>query len=199
MWQVTKGLMLRIVASALGIFITFCIRWVFGLSFVDSTVHGFYRERVNQNNIGGLLVECVMVGLGIALAAFRALVCVSISLLYVARADRNLFESDITIGFGHPLLRTRDHLPVSFRKEILVQEAHHHPYIEVLGKAYLMKLRHRERFATQAGCCIRLIFTQALMPWLRRYREIVRQQDASAAFGLNLSKHALRRNSMDQR
>jgi len=186
MWQVTRGFMLRIIASALGICITFCIRWAFGLFYVDSTLKGFYRKRVNQNNLGGLAVECIMVGLGIALAAFRALVCLSISLLYIARADRILFDSEITIGLGHPLLRTRDHLPVSFRKEILLQEAHRHPYIEVLGKAYIMKLRHRNSFASNAGCCMRIIFTEALMPWLRSYRDMARQENASSTFARKL-------------
>lgn len=187
LWQVTREAMKRIVASVLGICVTFGIRWVFGLFFVDATFAGFYRTRVSQSNIGGLLVECVMVGFGVALAIFRALVCVSISLMYIARADRKLFASDITIGFGHQLLRTRDHLPVSFRKEILIQEAHHHPFIETLGKVYLTKLLHREHFANRQGSCMRLLFTLALMPWLQRYRDMARgNKMPAAAAWLNL-------------
>lgn len=147
--------------QTLGVSLTFGLRWIFGLTVVDSCARGFYRKRVNQFNIGSLVVESVMIGLGIALALFRALVCISISLFYIARADRLLFDNEITIGLGHPLLRTRDHLPVSFRKEILLQEAHRHPYIEVLGKMYMMKLRYQERFANRAGCSMRLIFAGA--------------------------------------
>lgn len=196
LWQVTRGFMLRLIASVIGIGITFCIRWAFGVLYIDTTLRGFYRERVNQHNLCGLAVECVMIGLGIALAVFRALVCISISLIYIARADRNLFESDVTIGFGHPLLRTRDHLPVSFRKEILLQEAHHHPHIEVLGKAYLLKLQHGNGFSTRSGCCMRLIFVQALMPWLRQYREIVREQDAVMKISKSMSSFDQRRLSV---
>jgi hypothetical protein len=35
---------------------------------------------------------------------------------------------------------------------------------------YMMKIRHGDRFARTSGSIWRLLFTFALMPWLRRYR-----------------------------
>jgi hypothetical protein len=43
---------------------------------------------------------------------------------------------------------------------------HRHPYIELLGKCYLYKLRYGDQFMNRAGACWRLLFTLSLMPWL---------------------------------
>ena len=45
-----------------------------------------------------------------------------------------------------------------------------HPYIELLGTIYLMKLRYGTKFGSNAGSCWRLIFVYALFPWMQRYR-----------------------------
>jgi hypothetical protein len=61
-------------------------------------------------------------------------------------------------------------LPKVFRKNLLSTEAHRHPYIELLGLMYLMKLRHKENFGSAAGSAWRLLFVNALMPWLKKNR-----------------------------
>jgi hypothetical protein len=47
---------------------------------------------------------------------------------------------------------------------------HRHPYMERWALLYLLKLRHGNKFGTQAGGAWRILFTLALMPWLRKYR-----------------------------
>jgi hypothetical protein len=59
---------------------------------------------------------------------------------------------------------------ISFRKDVLIHDAHRHPYMERWGLLYLLKLRHGASFGTPAGAAWRILLTLALMPWLRNYR-----------------------------
>jgi len=89
--------------------------------------------------------------------------------LEVGRIDKPFFAEGVgTIG---GLMRL-DRYPDIFRQDILSHEAHLHPYIERLGKMYLMKLRHGQAFATKTGSCWRLLFVVALMPWMRSFRMV---------------------------
>ena len=105
-----------------------------------------------------------MVGLAVGTALVRAVKLFLISAMYIGRVDTPLLAPGVGLG------RIRDRLPLIFRQDILALEAHRHPYLEHFGKMYLMKLRHGDRFASRAGNCYRLVFTVALMPWLRQYR-----------------------------
>ena len=55
-------------------------------------------------------------------------------------------------------------------RDVLIHEAHRHPYLELLGTMYLYKLRYAESFGKTAGSCWRLLFVYGLMPWLYQYR-----------------------------
>jgi hypothetical protein len=51
-----------------------------------------------------------------------------------------------------------------------MHEARRHPYVELLGNIYLMKLRYGTNFGNTAGSCLHLIFVYALLPWLQKYQ-----------------------------
>jgi hypothetical protein len=86
--------------------------------------------------------------------------------LYVGRIDTPFLAP----GVGRVGNFELDGYPVIFVKDILSHEAHRHPYLELMGVMYLMKLRYGEHFGNRAGSTWRLIFVYALMPWLNKYR-----------------------------
>jgi hypothetical protein len=63
-----------------------------------------------------------------------------------------------------------DPYPTIHTRDLVAHEAHRHPYIEILGLMYLMKLRYADSFGNRAGSAWRLIFVYALMPWFHKYR-----------------------------
>jgi len=156
--------MIGLLAQLTGLVITILIKIILAVFLLRSCYTGFYRKKVNQVNISGLMIESIMVGFAVGTALVRAIKLVLISSLYIGRMDTPLLAPGVGGRFFG------DRYPEFFRKELLCLEAHRHPYIDVLGKMYLLKLRYRNSFCSRAGYCYRLIFTLALMPWLRKYR-----------------------------
>lgn len=89
-----------------------------------------------------------------------------------------------------------DSFPYSFRKDLVVHEAHRHPYIESLGLLFLLKLQCGASFGRRPHGCWRLLFVLTLMPWLKKYRvsgyeqgrDITELQDKIAAAGEDESR-----------
>lgn len=96
----------------------------------------------------------------------RAVKILIITFLFLGRFDTP-FLAD---GVGKIGTVEFDTFPTVFRQDLLATDAHRHPYIERLGLMYMKKLRHGNKFATQAGSNWRLLFVMALMPWLQKYR-----------------------------
>jgi hypothetical protein len=63
-----------------------------------------------------------------------------------------------------------DPYPTIHVRDLVAHEAHRHPFIEILGTMYLMKLRYAKQFGSRAGSAWRLIFIYALLPWMHQYR-----------------------------
>jgi hypothetical protein len=84
----------------------------------------------------------------------------------IGRIDRPFLAS----GVGQIGPITLDHYHMVHNKDILSHEAHRHPYIELLGVLYMMKLRFGKNFGDGAGSTWRLLFVYALFPWLHQYR-----------------------------
>ena len=124
---------------------------------------GYYRQKIFQSNVILLVLQCWYIGISIFYTITRLGILTMLSLIYSGRYDC-LFLAD-----GIDVLRL-DSMPLAFIKDILLHEAHRHPYIERLGVMYMMKLRHGNKFCTESGSAWRLIFVFALMPWLRKYR-----------------------------
>jgi len=68
-------------------------------------------------------------------------------------------------------------------KDLLVHEAHRHPFLERLAQMYLLKLRHRE-FVSNAGAVWRQLAVMALFPWLMKHRVFDKERREEAVEGL---------------
>ena len=91
---------------------------------------------------------------------------VFISIASIGQIDRRL----VAEGVGQLGPLEFDPYPTIHIRDLVAHEAHRHPYIEILGTIYLMKLRYRNDFGSRAGSAWRLIFIYALMPWMDQYR-----------------------------
>jgi hypothetical protein len=76
-----------------------------------------------------------------------------------------------------------DPYPTIHIRDLVAHEAHRHPYIEILGTIYLMKLRYSKYFGSRAGSAWRLMFIYALLPWMHQYRISERQSTIDATDG----------------
>jgi len=108
----------------------------------------------------------------------RSIKLIVAALIFIGRIDVPLIADSANRIVG-PV--KYDGFPMFFRKEILAHEAHRHPYIERLGMIYMMKLRNR-KFGNRAGACWRLIFIFTLMPWMRKYRLDIDENEVDITF-----------------
>ena len=127
---------------------------------------GFYRKRPLSANLTLLALEWANFSLSVGFVFLRVVKVIIASSIYIGRIDTPLLAPGVG-KFGDLEL---DNYPTIYMKDILTNEAHRHPYIELLGVMYLMKLRYGDSFGQRAGSCWRLIFVYALMPWMHKYR-----------------------------
>ena len=64
-----------------------------------------------------------------------------------------------------------DTVAIYYNADVLLHDAHRHPFIERLSAMYLMRLKYGENFGSDAGAAWRRIFVLTLMPWLLKYRQ----------------------------
>jgi len=160
-------MIISLISDICGIILAVIIRAILAIFVLRPSFTALYRRKVNQANIASLAIETLNIGLGIVSAILRAVKLALIPLLFVGRIDVPLFDKSRSIPDG---------TPDAFLRDLIIREAHRHPYIETSGKIFLMKLRYRERFINRAGYWYRLLFALTLLPWLRKYRVMARPE-----------------------
>ena len=94
------------------------------------------------------------------------------SALWLGRIDVEFLHDDVKIlGVG------LDKVPCGFKRDLLVHEAHSHPYIDRLGGMYMTRIRDGERFGSIPGAAWRCLFVTGLMPWIVKYRVNANKDD----------------------
>lgn len=166
-YDVTRFLVTSILINVIGFLITWMIKEILLRVFRRRWYRGFYRCKPANANILNVVMDCWNLGFSsmfIVARFVKVFLCLAVNF---GRVDVPFLSTDLS-KFGSINL---DDLPMSFRKDLLIHEAHRHPYIERLGLLYLLKLRLGRKFGTRSGGAWRILFVLAVMPWLKRYRK----------------------------
>jgi hypothetical protein len=115
-------------------------------------------------NLVALALECWFIGLGGGVLVGRLVSFILAACFFIGRTDVPFLSKEVALG-GYAF----DYVPLNFVKDLLVHEAHRHPYFERLLAMYMMKLKS-DKFCSDAGACWRQLFVLTLMPWFMKLR-----------------------------
>jgi hypothetical protein len=170
LWQGTVYFAQRVVALFIGIISVALIRICVVRTCRASFYQAFYRKRPAAANISLLALEWANFALSAGFIIVRTIKLLLVAGFSIGRIDKPMLAE----GLGRIGGLELDGYPTIHMRDVLLTEAHRHPYIEALGTMYLMKLRYAEDFGKNSGTCWRLVFVYALMPWLHKYRVLTR-------------------------
>ncbi|CAB9525693.1 expressed unknown protein [Seminavis robusta] len=166
-WPLTHEWVKTIIANFIGIGATITLKVIFMMCVRKSIfAGGFYRKKPATAAITNVFLEAWSLGTSIGTVTTRAITLICVTIFFIGRIDTPLLADGIGYVKGTPV----DKPPIAFKKDLLIHEAHRHPYMERLGLLYLLKLHGGKSFGTRAGAYWRLLFTLALLPWMRKYR-----------------------------
>jgi len=167
-WQVTIVWIQRLFALMIGIGLVILVRGLLSIFCRRTLYRGFYRIRPLTANSIALLNSCLNFAISTATVLIRMGKLILLACLYVGRIDTP-FVADKVGEYGNGIIKLEGYNQW-FVADLLAVEAHRHPYIETLGKIYLMKLKHGRKFMNSTGGKWRELFVIAMMPWLHKYR-----------------------------
>jgi len=158
----------NLLGQIIGFFVILVTRQLVLVCLRLNTFSGFYRKRPAAGNIWFIVMEVWNVALSVGFMLARSIKMIVIGLLFIARTDTPFLAP----GVGYVGRLNLDHYPVTFKRDLLLHDAHRHCWIERLGVMYLLKLKHRDQFATRGGSCWRLLWVLIFMPWMHKYRAL---------------------------
>ncbi|GAX18404.1 hypothetical protein FisN_2Lh026 [Fistulifera solaris] len=171
-WPYSQKVMLLILGWSIGLSVTIALKMLLTMGCRSFQYRSFFRIRPGAARVSSLALECWYFGLASSTALCRVLQFLLAAALWVGRIDVNFLAEDVNfLGYGF------DYVPSNFVKDLLVHEAHRHPYMERLAQMYLMKLKHPDSFGTRAGAAWRQLAVVALFPWMTQYRVLENQMD----------------------
>lgn len=161
LWVPSRDFMMLVLGWGLGLGVTILAKMLLTSIPRASYQAAFYRKKPKYANFVMLGLECWNIGLGAGVMLGRLLQFLFAAAFWIGRTDAKFLDEDVQL-FGYYF----DYIPMNFRKDILVHEAHRHPWIQRIGVMAMMRLRHGPSFGGKAGACWRRIFVAALFPWL---------------------------------
>lgn len=168
LWTEIREEVMAFLSSAIGFTTTFMLKWILLKIFRKIWFSGLYRTRPGAANIMHLVLECWNLGLSSGFMLLRVVRLVLTAIFYVGRIDTPFLAEGVGVIWNSPL----DSYPMAFRRDLIIHEAHRHPWVERLGTLYMMKLQHGRNFGRRGGAAWRTVFLLALLPWLRKHRQL---------------------------
>jgi hypothetical protein len=173
-WDFSQDIMLLLLAWGIGLTITIVLKMVVTTLCRKRFYRAFYRTNPGRSNLSILALECWFIGLGGGVLIGRIAQFLLASAFWIGRIDEPFLADNVDL-LGYKF----DYIPLNYTKEILVHEAHRHPFIERLGSMYLMRLKNKS-FGSDAGGCWRQLFVLTLMPWMVKNRVPHEQRSVEA-------------------
>eukprot|EP00547_Thalassionema_nitzschioides_P006700 CAMPEP_0194218658 /NCGR_PEP_ID=MMETSP0156-20130528/24313_1 /TAXON_ID=33649 /ORGANISM="Thalassionema nitzschioides, Strain L26-B" /LENGTH=1129 /DNA_ID=CAMNT_0038948105 /DNA_START=84 /DNA_END=3473 /DNA_ORIENTATION=- len=169
-WEPTRPAMIAVIGWGLGLTITVVLKMLITGCFRSRNHKGLYRTRPGAANLSSLALECWHLGLAGGVLLGRLTQFLLAMAFWIGRIDSVLLSDEVDM-LGYRF----DTVPHKFVTEILVHDAHRHPYIERMGAMYLMRYKYGENFSSDAGAAWRRIFISTLFPWVLKYKEHVEE------------------------
>ncbi|CAB9518024.1 expressed unknown protein [Seminavis robusta] len=164
-YPITRVHVVGSIAVAIGIASTIALKIVGQKLLRGRNFSSFYRKKPRAANYASLFFECWYLGTGLLIVISRLIIFIVTGAFWLGRIDVEFLHPNVKIaGVG------LDSVPTGFTRDLLVHEAHLHPYIERLGSMYLMRIRDCEKFGSIAGTTWRSLFVTGLMPWIVKYK-----------------------------
>ncbi|KAG7348536.1 hypothetical protein IV203_017241 [Nitzschia inconspicua] len=176
-WSMSSSFVLFIAAQLIGISVTLIPKIVGILAFRGYAFAGYYRKKVAFANVIFVLLECWNIAITVGFLMVRTVTLFLLAIFYIGRIDTPFLAEEVDKFDFMSDAAYLDRAPVYYRKDLLLHEAHRHPYIERLGALCLLKLNQGRAFGTRGGSAWRLLFVLTLMPWLKKYRVAARKVD----------------------
>lgn len=190
LWQASVYLVQKLITLAVGFGVVILFRMLMISCCKSWYFQGLYRKKPAAANIAMMALEWANYIFSTLVILIRMVKLIVVAVAYIGKIDRPLLAK----GVGQIASVELDPYPTIHTRDLLAHDAHRHPYIEVLGTMYLMKLRYAKSFGNRAGSSWRLIFVFALLPWLHQYRlydddddQVIEFSKASDTRGSSLS------------